>query len=142
MGGRARGVQLRGGGWGGESSWGAPGDGGCRRHVSRAAMRGGESGEVTLRGGEGGDGLRGGEGGDGLRVDLQQIPVCMPHVESGAMTLDAGSDIAFSDLGGSELEGQAMAQAARLGKRSEAGVPTAALKAGFASVVKVVTMLK
>jgi hypothetical protein len=58
------------------------------------------------------------------------------------MTLDAGSDIAFSDLGGSELEGQAMAQAARLGKRSEAGVPTAALKAGFASVVKVVTMLK
>jgi hypothetical protein len=100
---------------------------------------------VTLRGGEGGDGLRGGDGGDGLRVDLQHIPVCMPHIESGAMTLDAmtldaASDIAFSDLGGSELEGQAMAHAARLGKRSEAGVPTAALKAGFASVVKVVTM--
>jgi hypothetical protein len=95
MGGRARGVLLRGVGgcvWG-DNSWGALGERGCRRHGSLAAMRGGESGDVTLLGGEGGDGLRGGEGGDGLRVDLQQIPVCIPKVESGAADLSVKRDL-------------------------------------------------
>ena len=81
---------------------------------------------LPLRGGEGGCA----EGGDVLHGDVKAAE---PATAGTAMALDAGSDVCSNV---EDLDA-ALLPAAGRGLLRESGVPTAALRAGFASVVKV-----